>query len=169
MAASPFIFVDLLHQPTQRIGVYYLVLMLGVSLGSILASRLVLRINPDRLLRGAITVSGIGALSLFAVTVTGNLGVVSVLASMFVFMLGAGTASPLALTAAISTQPGMVGAASGLYGFNQMGYGAICTAIVSFWHESAALPCALVLVGSAVLAQVALLATRGPPPPKRTP
>jgi DHA1 family bicyclomycin/chloramphenicol resistance-like MFS transporter len=165
MAASPFIFVDVLHQPTGLVGVYYLVLMLGLSAGSIVASRLVLRTNADQLLRAAISVSGIGALCLFAVTVTGHLSVASVLACMFVFMLGAGTASPLALTSAISTQPGIVGAASGLYGFTQMAYGALCTLIVSIWHESAALPAALVLVGSALLAQVALLATRGKPTP----
>jgi DHA1 family bicyclomycin/chloramphenicol resistance-like MFS transporter len=168
MAASPFIFVDVLHQPTERIGVYYLALMLGLSLGSILANRLVLRINADRLLRAAISVSGLGALCLFAVTITGNLSVASVLACMFVFMLGAGTASPLALTAAISTQPGIVGAASGLYGCNQMAYGALCTLIVSIWHESAALPAALVLLGSALLAQFALLGTREPARPGHT-
>lgn len=162
MAASPFIFVDVLHQPTERVGVYYLVLMLGLSLGSILANRLVMRINADRLLRAAISVAGVGAICLLAVTLTGHLSVASVLVCMFVFMLGAGTASPLALTAAISTQPGIVGAASGLYGFNQMAYGAICTLIVSIWHESAALPAALVLVGSALLAQIALFATREP-------
>jgi MFS transporter, DHA1 family, multidrug resistance protein len=167
MAASPFIFVDVLHQPTERVGMYYLALMLGLSLGSILASRLVLHVNADRLLRGAISVAGIGALGLFMVTVTGYLGVGTVLVCMFVFMLGAGTASPLALTAAISTQPGIVGAASGLYGFNQMAYGAICTLIVSIWHESAAFPAAAVLLASAVLAQVALHATRKPPLPGR--
>ncbi len=169
MAASPFIFVDVLHQPTGRVGVYYLVLMLGLTCGSMLASRLVLRINTDRLLRAAISVCGIGALALFAVTATGQLGVVSVLVCMFVFMLGAGVASPLALTASISTVPGIVGAASGLYGFNQMAYGAICTLIVSIFHESAALPAALVLLGSALLAQIALLATRNPPAPPSGP
>jgi DHA1 family bicyclomycin/chloramphenicol resistance-like MFS transporter len=128
-----------------------------------LASRLVLRINPDRLLRAAISVCGVGAFALFAVTAAGQLRVASVLACMFVFMLGAGVASPLALTASISVVPGIVGAASGLYGFNQMAYGAVCTLIVSIWHESAALPAALVLLGSALLAQIALLATRTPP------
>jgi DHA1 family bicyclomycin/chloramphenicol resistance-like MFS transporter len=149
MASSPFIFVDVLHQPTERVGVYYLVLMLGLSLGSILASRLVLRVDPDRLLRAAISVAGLAALALFAVTVSGRLSVLSVLVCMFFFMVGAGTASPLTLTGAISAQPGIVGAASGLYGFTQMGYGAVCTAIVSVWHQGAALPTALVLLGSA--------------------
>ena len=167
MTASPFIFVDVLHQPTERIGVYYLALMLGLSFGSMLASRLALRVSPDRLLQAAISVAGTGALSLFAVTISGHLSVAAVLVCMFVFMLGAGTASPLALTAAISMQPSLIGAASGLYGFNQMAYGAVCTLIVSIWHESAALPAALVLLGSALLSQIALLATHRPSPALR--
>jgi len=160
MAASPFIFVDVLHRPTEEVGLYYLVLMFGITFGSFAASRLVLRFPSDRLLRAAISVAGLGALAFFAITVAGFLSVPGVLASMFVFMFGAGLASPLALTSAISTQPGMVGAASGLYGCNQMGYGALCTLVVSLWHQNAALPAALVLLASAVLAQVALLAAR---------
>jgi len=162
MTASPFIFVDMLHQPVAWMGLYYLILMLGLSVGSMVASRLVLRTGTDRLLRGAIGVAGLGALGLFAITVTHQLSVATVLACMFVFTFGAGTASPLAATSAISVHPGIVGAASGLYGFNQMAYGALCTLIVSVWHQSAALPAALVLVGSAALAQFALFATRTP-------
>ena len=33
MSASPFIFETQLHQPTQRVGLYYLLLMLGVAGG----------------------------------------------------------------------------------------------------------------------------------------
>jgi len=169
MTASPFIFVDVLHQPTERIGVYYLALTLELSFGSMLASRLVLQVSRDRLLQVAISVAGMGALSLFAVTISGHLSIAAVLVCMFVFMLGAGTASPLALTPAISIQPGLIGAASGLYGFNQMAYGAVCTLIVGIWHESAALPVALVLLGSSLLSQIALLATHRPIAPRRTP
>ena len=40
MAASPFILVDLLHQPTERVGLYYLLLMAGVAAGGLTANRL---------------------------------------------------------------------------------------------------------------------------------
>ena len=39
MSASPFIFETQLHQPTQRIGLYYLLLMGGVAAGSFGANR----------------------------------------------------------------------------------------------------------------------------------
>ena len=45
MAASPFILIDLLHQPTERVGLYYLLLMAGVAAGSFLANRVAGRIR----------------------------------------------------------------------------------------------------------------------------
>ena len=51
MAASPFILVNLLHQPTERVGLYYLLLMAGVAAGSFLANRLAGRIRVQVALR----------------------------------------------------------------------------------------------------------------------
>jgi len=60
---------------------------------------------------------------------------------MFFFTLGAGIASPMALTEAVSVNPRVTGSAAGLYGFTQMAVGALCTALAgagivaqaSFW------------------------------------
>ena len=51
MAASPFILVDLLHQPTERVGLYYLLLMAGVAAGSLSANRVAGRIRTQVALR----------------------------------------------------------------------------------------------------------------------
>jgi hypothetical protein len=49
---------------------------------------------------------------------------------MILFSIGVGAASPVAITRAISIDPQMIGAASGLYGFMQMANGALCTLAV---------------------------------------
>ena len=64
---------------------------------------------------------------------------------MFVFGMGAGVASPAALTQAISVNPQVIGSASGLYGFSQMGVGALCTALVGI-GSNPALTAAIILV-----------------------
>jgi DHA1 family bicyclomycin/chloramphenicol resistance-like MFS transporter len=162
ITASPFIFVDLLHRPTEEVGLYYLVVFSGISLGSLVANRLVRRVPPPRLLRGASAVAILGAALFFAAAASGHLSVAGVLAAMLVFTVGIGTASPLALTGAISTFPQAIGTASGLYGAVQMGFGALCTLVVSGWPGSGAMPAATVLLVSAVLGQCALTkATRG--------
>jgi MFS transporter, DHA1 family, multidrug resistance protein len=156
MAASPFILVDLLHQPTERVGLYYLLLMAGVAAGSLTANRVAGRIRPAVALRIANSIAILGAACFMAADLSGVLTVVTVIAPVVVFMVGAGMASPFALSGAVSVNPHAIGSASGLYGFTQMAYGALCTIVVEVWQPGSVFTVAVVLLGSAVLGQVAL-------------
>jgi DHA1 family bicyclomycin/chloramphenicol resistance-like MFS transporter len=163
MAASPFILVDLLHQPTERVGLYYLLLMAGVAGGSLSANRIAGRIRTQLALRIANAIAVIGAASFMLADLSGWLSVLTVIAPMVVFMVGAGMASPFALSGAVSVNPQAIGAASGLYGFTQMAYGALCTIVVEVWRPGSVFTVAVVLLGSALLGQAALsLAVRPP-------
>ena len=156
MAASPFILVDLLHQPTERVGLYYLLLMAGVAAGSFLANRIAGRIRMQVALRLANSLAIAGAALFMLADLAGMLSVTTVIAPVVLFMVGAGMASPFALSGAVSVNPHAIGAASGLYGFTQMAYGALCTVIVETWNPGSVLTVAAVLLGSAVLGQLAL-------------
>ncbi len=156
MSASPFIFEAQLHQPTQRVGLYYLLLMLGVAAGSLGANRLAGRVPVRTALRIANGVGIVGA-ALFALADAANyLSVLTVVAPVCLFMVGAGMASPFALAGSVSVNPQAIGAASGMYGFIQMGYGMLCTVVVETWHPGAVFPVATVLLGSALLGQAAM-------------
>jgi DHA1 family bicyclomycin/chloramphenicol resistance-like MFS transporter len=163
MAASPFILIDLLHQPTERVGLYYLLLMAGVAAGSFLANRVAGRIRAQVALRLANSFAIAGAALFMLADLLDMLSVTTVIAPVVLFMVGAGMASPFALAGAVSVNSHAIGAASGLYGFTQMAYGAFCTVIVETWHPGSVFTVAVVLLGSAVLGQVALsLAVRRP-------
>jgi DHA1 family bicyclomycin/chloramphenicol resistance-like MFS transporter len=163
MAASPFILVDLLHEPTERVGLYYLLLMVGVAAGSLTANRIAGRIRVQVALRVANSFAIIGAALFMLADLAGILSVATVIAPIVLFMVGAGMASPFALSGAVSVNPHAIGTASGLYGFTQMAYGAFCTVIVETWNPGSVLTVAVVLLGSAVAGQVALsLAVRRP-------
>ena len=135
MAASPFMLVNMLHEPTERVGLYYLLLMAGVAAGSLTANRIAGRIRTALALRVANSIAILGAAA---------------------FMVGAGMASPFALSGAVSVNAHAIGAASGLYGFTQMAYGALCTVAVEVWHPGSVFTVAVVLLGSALLGQIAL-------------
>jgi MFS transporter, DHA1 family, multidrug resistance protein len=156
VTASPFIFVYQLHRPVQEVGIYYVFVFSGISLGSLAANRLIWRIAPRLLLCGADGVAVLGAATFFLAAVSGHLTVGAVVAAMMIVSIGAGAASPLAVTGAISTTPDAIGAASGLYGFIQMSFGAACTAIVGFWPGQAALAASAVLLLAMLLGQIAL-------------
>jgi MFS transporter, DHA1 family, multidrug resistance protein len=155
MSASPFIFETQLHQPPQDMGFYYLFLMLGVGGGSLGANRIAGRISIPKALRLANGLCILGAGLFMLADLTGHLTVFTVVAPVTLFMVGAGMASPFALAGSVSVNPQMIGAASGMYGFVQMTYGMLCTVVVESWHPGAVYPVAIVLLGSALLGQIA--------------
>lgn len=158
MAASPFIFINLLHQTPQRVGLLYMLLMVGLAAGGFTANRLAGRVRMERVLRGANLLAIAAAAGFLLAWATGVLNVATVVGSVGLFMMGAGIASPFALTSAISVNPSAIGAASGLYGAVQMLYGALCTVIVASWAPGSVPTVGAVMLGSAVLGQVALAA-----------
>jgi len=165
ISVSPFIFAHQLGRPDYEVGIYPAILLAGVWLGSIAATRLIPRVPIDRLAVGANVISVLGALIFLGVALSHHLTVLSVIGPMFVFGLGAGVASPAALTQAISVNPNIIGSASGLYGFSQMGVGAICTALVAITGTNPALAAAIVLATAGIIGQFAFwVALRHRPP-----
>jgi len=157
ISASPFIFAHQLHRPDYEIGLYPAILMAGVWIGSVAATRFIPRVPIERLAVWANLVSVLSSFAFLAVVLSGHLTVVLAMAPMFVFGIGAGIASPAALTQAISVNPTVIGSASGLYGFSQMGVGAICTALAGFGGNPA-LSAALVLAAAGIVAQLSFWA-----------
>jgi DHA1 family bicyclomycin/chloramphenicol resistance-like MFS transporter len=153
VAAAPFIFSGELHRPPHEIGVYLGLVIAGIFLGSALASRLLLRMEIDRLLVRANAVSVLAAFVFLAAVLTHTLSIPLIVATMFAFAVGVGIASPSALTQAISVNPQIIGSASGLYGFTQMTIGAACTAIAGMGSDPA-LAVALVLSTAGVVGQL---------------
>ena len=163
-SAAPFIFRDL-GRPEHEVGGYLAVLVIGISLGNALASRVIGRSPLDTVLRWSGAVSLAAALALLALVLSGGLTVAGAMGCMFVFTLCTGVGGPAALGQAIGVNPRVVGSASGLYGFVQMTVGAVCSALAGLGAHHA-LSAALVMAGAALLGQVAFrvaLAARGRP------
>ncbi|MGH7006742.1 MAG: MFS transporter, partial [Alphaproteobacteria bacterium] len=163
VTAAPFILVHELQRPLSEVGPCLAILILGVWVGSMLASRLIPVVPIKRLLIGANAISVLAAFVLLAAVLAGHLSLALAVGSMFVFTLGVGIASPAALTEAISVNPAVVGSASGLYGFCQMAIGALCTTLVGL-GESPALAAAAVLAGAGIVAQTSFWIASGSSP-----
>jgi MFS transporter, DHA1 family, multidrug resistance protein len=152
IGAAPFIFVNQLHRPAGEIGVFLGIVVLGYWLGSLIASRLAGRMPIRRLLAFNL-VSLLAALFLLFISATGHLTLVAVVGGMFVYTVGAGIASPAAMSEAIGVNPLVAGSASGLYGFAQMVIGAIATAVTGLGSDHALLA-ALTVVIACLISQI---------------
>ena len=153
ITSAPFIFVNQLHRPFHEVGICIAVLVSGVWLGSVLASRLIARVALERLLVRASAMSVLAAFVFLGAVLSGHLSMALVIGPMFVFTVGVGIAAPTALTQAVSVNPHVVGSASGLYGFAQMTVGAACTALVGLGRDPA-LATAIVLVAAGLIGQL---------------
>jgi DHA1 family bicyclomycin/chloramphenicol resistance-like MFS transporter len=154
LSAAPFIFINELHEPVHRVGVYSGLMVLGMAAGNALTSVLAKRVAAARLLRVGNTLSLASGLVLMAIVLTGHLTLVSTLAVMLFFTCGCGMTSPSALAKAVSVNPRLTGSAAGLYGCTQMAIGAICTAAAAMGRDPA-LSATIVMVVASALAQVA--------------
>lgn len=154
LSAAPFIFVNELHQPVHKVGIYAGLMVLGMAVGNALTSRLVRTTPSATLLRLGNSLSFASAIVLLAVVLTGHLSVPAAIVVMLFFTCGCGMTSPAALGKAVNVDPGLVGSAAGLYGFSQMAIGAICTTLAAVGHHPA-LAAATVMVVATGLSQAA--------------
>jgi len=153
IAAAPFIFINELHRPIHEVGFDLALLIVGVSIGNILAGRLIGRFRIERLLVGGSVVSLVSAGVLLGSFALFHPGAPAIVAIMIVYCIGAGTCSPAVSTLSISVDPRLTGSAAGLYGFVQMVVGAASTTLAGLGHDPA-LAASTVLLGAGAIAQV---------------
>ena len=146
----------MLHEPSERIGFYYMPVVLGVTLGSFVASRMTRRFGLRALALTGNWIQILGATALLVVDLGGSLSATSIVTCAVVFAAGSGFANSNLVAGALGADPQAIGAASGLYGFQQMMYGGLCTLVVGLWHSDSALPVAVSLLASGLLGKWAI-------------
>ena len=156
VAASPFVLIQQFGLSMQAFSFVYVTIICGAGVGTMLAAVLVRRASEKLVFRGAgsMLVGSAVLLVLAYLTDAVSIGVLTVLTMCYV--LGAGLTSPNAIVGAIGVEPEHAGAASGLYGFAQMTYGALCTAIIALGHENPLRALIATLFMSSLISMLAL-------------
>lgn len=150
IAAAPFIVTRQLQQPLHDVGIYLGLLIAGMAIGNALTRRLVVSFKIERFLIGGNLISLASGALLLAIVVTGHLTGFWTVSLMFLFALGAGTASPASLSKALGVDSRLVGSAAGLYGFTQMSVGAFCTFLAGFGTNPALSASWILVLASAI-------------------
>ena len=162
IASAPFIFMNELRRPSYEVGIYLAIVILGGALGVAVASRLIGRLPIRRLLIYANAFSTVAAFLFLGAILAGQLSVAWCVAPLFVYMFGAGLASPASVSLAIGVNTKVIGSASGLFGFSQMAMGAIFTALVGLGRDPA-LSAAIILAAASAFGQLCFqVAIRAP-------
>lgn len=156
LAVAPFLYIDVLHRSAQEVGLYCVIVSIGMAAGALLVRLLVGRLEMRRGARLGNLVSLAAACLLLALSLAGELSVATLTGAMLLYALGTGIGGPNMVAGAMSVDPGAAGSASGLYGFSQMAVGALATLAVGLWHDGSAIPLAVVLIAASATAAIML-------------
>ena len=156
LAVAPFLYVDVLGRSAQEVGLFCVIVSIGMAVGAASVRLLVGRMEVRRGARLGNTISFAGAALLLVAHLAGAVTASTLTGTMLIYAFGVGVGGPNMVAGAMNVDPQAAGSASGLYGFSQMTFGAMFTLAVGLWHASSALPLAVVLIVASGLAAVSL-------------
>ena len=152
LTASPFIFTQMLHRPATKVGLYYLVVMSGVPIGSFAVSRLAPRVRLTLLLRVTSAIAVLGALLFFVAAASGMLNLATVLLPMILFSRSR-RLRPGCDHQCHQQRPADDRSRFGPLRLYADANGALCTLAVGFFPANPALSAASVLLAGILLGQ----------------
>ncbi|EWY41323.1 multidrug transporter [Skermanella stibiiresistens SB22] len=161
LAGAPYIMIELLKRPPSEYGALFVLVSAGYALGSFIAARLATRLGARRLvLVGTVTnIAGVAVMGVLGLL--GHFHALGIFLPMCLAAVGSGIAMPSGIAAAISVNPRVAGAASGLLGFLQMSVGAVATVAVGYLKDDDQMPMILVMVVAGALSVGAYLMAIG--------
>lgn len=116
----PYIFVDQLGGTSAEYGNWFLIVSLGFFTGSLVGTRITVRLGLDRMIRIGMLLALLAASVLVFIIATGNIAAGLIFIPMGVLTFGRGFVQPNAQSGAVSSQSSARGTASGMMGFMQL-------------------------------------------------
>ncbi len=154
---APALMEDVLGVPAANFGWYFVFIPAGFFTGSYICTVLTSRIGA----RGTILIGSIvgatAACGMLLLAVATTPRALPLFLVMGVVTLGNGINQAALIVQAVSANPLLTGAASGLVGFIHLGLGAVGTQLVALIYVSSATPVALVVLVSHVAALLLLI------------
>ncbi len=130
LAFAPFIIITVRDYPPVVFGMWSALTAVGYMAGNFLSGRYSERFGNDRMIRAGNLITLVGAFAMLSFALAGATHPASLFVPMLICTLGNGLVMPNGITAAISLDPRIIGAAAGLAGFIQMVFAASTSQIV---------------------------------------
>lgn len=159
IAGTPFVYIEYYDISPQLYGILFGLNVVGMMLFNMVNRRLVSTLGADRALRIGALVAALAGVALGVCGVTGAFGLVGIVVPLFIFLSMMGLIAANAMAGAMSVVPSRAGAASGLAGTIQFGFGALSSGLLGWFADGSPAPMALVIAGMGIasLAVVAML------------
>ena len=120
LAASPFVFIQVLGMSKTAYGVTMMTMSLSYIVGTFICRRLLLLLGVRRTVAAAAVFTLVGGTSMGVLALLGVQGTWAIMLPFYLFMMGHGVHQPCSQSGAVGPFPQAAGAASALAGFIMM-------------------------------------------------
>ena len=167
LGGAPYVTVEIMGRSPAEYGAWFTIGAAAYMLGNMVSGFASQRAGIERMVLAGTAASLLGVLIMFALALAGFVHPLAVFLPMALNAFGNGLSLPNGLAGAVSVDPALAGAASGLSGFLQMGVGAAASILVGHLiaGRESQLLMVTVMLGGATLAFGAALLTPRPPEP----
>lgn len=155
LSSSSFVFQSVYGFDAQGYGILFAVNSLGLAVSSQIASRLMRRFAPPKILAVSLPIMALAGFTAATAAALG-LGLWPVLAATFVFLSCAGLSFPCIQVTALAPHGAEAGTAAALLGAINFGFASIAAPLVAAFGTETAIPMGLAM-GIALTAAVVLL------------
>lgn len=167
LSSAPYVTIEILKIPPHVYGFFFIIVSLAYISGNFVATRISRRLGIDRMILLGCCFSLGGALVLTALSTLGFLSAFAIFLPFALVAFGNGMSQPNAIAGAVSVNPLIAGAASGLMGFMQMVFGGIATVTVGYFQSDTdfiALAVTVMVGACCALASLSLVRNQAPAP-----
>lgn len=151
LSGSSFVFVSVMETGERGFGLLFALVMLGNFIGAALASRWVMRLGIDGVIRGASWLMLAAGLAMAALAWARVDHPLAVVVPMFLYMVAFTSTMPQATAGALTPFPGTAGAASSLHSFCQFVFAASAALAVGVAFDGTQRPMASAIALAGVL------------------
>ena len=132
--------------PEEHYGFLFGLNVIGIIIGNIINTRLVLRKGALVMLRAGSIISALGGFCLFIAIVNNCCGIYGIIVPLFFVIGSLGFIGANAVAGALEPFPDLAGTTASLFGFLQMILGAFVGGLVSLLHDGTALPMGVIIL-----------------------
>jgi MFS transporter, DHA1 family, multidrug resistance protein len=130
LAGAPYVMIELLGRSPAEYGFYFAMVPCGYILGNFVTGRFAGTMGPNRMILTGTLLSLASIAAMAALIASALLVPVSLFGPMLFIGVANGLVLPSGIAGAVSVRPDLAGAASGLSGSFQIGFGALVAPIV---------------------------------------
>jgi DHA1 family bicyclomycin/chloramphenicol resistance-like MFS transporter len=154
LGGTPYVAMTLFGMSGTEYGIWFVFIPIGFFIGNFFTARLTMRVGSGRLMRIGNLISLTASLSALVLLASGWRHPLALFAPIYLIGLANGLSSNNSIAGAVSVRPHLAGAASGIAGSFQIGFGTIATVIIGYLltHTSSPMPIPILMTALALSA-----------------